>query len=423
MYDAIKAFDPDFALFTGDIVDHAIWNTTVEQNTAEITMAYQHMADTGLLVYGTIGNHEMSPANAIPLSHLGNSAQWLYDVVSEAWKRWIGTPAEVEAMGAYSVKHPNSNLRIISVSTNMWYTLNFWLYKDVKRDPSDHLQWLVGELDKAEKAGERVYLVGHMPMGTSDALHDGSNYFDQVVNRYRSSIAGMFFGEPLACLCVCPVLMPVFSGHTHLDHFQISYSDYQNRDASNAVAMSYIAPSMTPLSGMPAFRIYTVDPDTFGILDVDTYVADMADPEFQNGPAWKKSYSAKETFGSLLEIPVSADAELTPAFWHNITVALERDPAAFQAYWSRRTRGWNVPECDEACRKAEICQLRAARSQDNCFVPTPGATFGIRAEGGSMKKPAECDRSVARETIGSLAVRKGQIELLQRLIKEEQDRV
>lgn len=426
MYDAIKALSTDFALFTGDIVDHAIWSTSVEQNSAEITMAYQHMADTGLLVYGTVGNHEMSPANAIPPSHLGNSAQWLYNVISDAWERWIGTPEEVKAIGAYSIKHPNSNLRIISVSTNMWYTLNFWLYKDVKRDPSDHLQWLAEELDKAEKAGERVYLVGHMPMGTSDALHDGSNYFDQVVNRYKSTIAGMFFGKS----CVSPgrmsvqeVLMLIFSGHTHLDHFQISYSDYQNRDASNSVAMSYIAPSMTPLSGMPAFRIYTVDSDTFGILDVDTYVADMADPEFQSGPIWKKSYSARETFGILLETPISANAELTPAFWHNVTVALERDSAAFDAYWSRRTRGWNVPECDEACRKIEICQLRSARSQDNCFVPQPGASFGIRAEEGSMKKSAECDRSVARETIGSLAVRKGQIQLLQRLIKEEQDRI
>lgn len=198
MYDAIKTFSPEFALFTGDIVDHAIWNTTVEQNTAEITMAYQHMADTGLLVYGTVGNHEMSPANAIPPSHLGNSAQWLYTVISDAWERWIGTPEEVKTIGAYSIKHPNANLRIISVSTNMWYTLNFWLYNDVKRDPSDHLQWLVGELDKAEKAGERVYLVGHMPMGTSDALHDGSNYFDQIVNRYKSTIAGSFFGESAA---------------------------------------------------------------------------------------------------------------------------------------------------------------------------------------------------------------------------------
>lgn len=43
MYDAIKAFPPDFALFTGDIVDHAIWNTSVERNSAEITMAYQQL--------------------------------------------------------------------------------------------------------------------------------------------------------------------------------------------------------------------------------------------------------------------------------------------------------------------------------------------------------------------------------------------
>ncbi|KAF0324943.1 putative acid sphingomyelinase [Colletotrichum asianum] len=404
MYAAINALSPDFALFTGDIVDHAIWNTTVAQNSAEISMAYQHMFDAGLQIYGTVGNHEMSPANAIPPTHLGAGAQWLYDVVSEAWSRWIGAPTEAKSVGAYSVKTPRDGLRVISVSTNFWYTLNFWLYKDVQRDPSDHLKWLVGELDAAEKAGERVFLVGHMPMGTSDALHDGSNYFDQIVNRYKSTIAGLFFG------------------HTHLDHFRISYSNYTHRTASNAVATSYIAPSMTPLSGVPAFRLYTIDPTAFGILDVETYVADMADPTFQTiGPVWKRSYAAKDTFGALLDTPVAADAELMPAFWHNVTVALENDPAAFEAYWARRTRGWNVPECDDACRKSEICQLRAARSQDNCFVPTPGMSFGIRSEDGT-RKPAECDRSVARETIGSLAVRKGQVELLGALLKEYQAR-
>ncbi|EQB48716.1 calcineurin-like phosphoesterase [Colletotrichum gloeosporioides Cg-14] len=395
MYAAINALSPDFALFTGDIVDHAIWNTTVAQNSAEISMAYQHMSDAGLQIYGTVGNHEMSPANAIPPTHLGAGAQWLYDVVSEAWSRWIGSPAEAKAVGAYSVKTPRDGLRVISVSTNFWYTLNFWMYKDVQRDPSDHLKWLVGELDAAEKAGERVLLVGHMPMGTSDALHDGSNYFDQVVNRYKDTIAGLFFGN---------------------------YSNYTNRTASNAVATSYIAPSMTPLSGMPAFRLYTIDPTTFGILDIETYVADMTDPTFQtSGPVWKLSYAAKKTFGALLDTPVTADTELTPAFWHNVTVALENDPAAFEAYWARRTRGWNVPECDDTCRKNEVCQLRAARSQDNCFVPTPGMSFGIRSEDGT-RKPAECDRSVARETIGSLAVRKSQMELLEALLKEYQAR-
>ncbi|KAF5512703.1 Sphingomyelin phosphodiesterase 1 [Colletotrichum aenigma] len=379
MYAAINALSPDFALFTGDIVDHAIWNTAVAQNSAEISMAYQHMSDAGLQVYGTVGNHEMSPANAIP-------------------------PTPRRRLAVASVKTPRNGLRVISVSTNFWYTLNFWLYKDVQRDPSDHLKWLVGELDATEKAGERVFLVGHMPMGISDALHDGPNYFDQIVNRYKSTIAGLFFG------------------HTHLDHFQFSYSNYANRTASNAVATSYIAPSMTPLSGMPAFRIYTIDPTTFGILDIETYVADMADPTCQTaGPVWKRSFAAKETFGALLDTPVAADAGLTPASWHNVTVALEKDPATFEAYWARRTRGWDVPACDDACRKSEICQLRAARSQDNCFVPTPDMSFGIRSEGGT-RKPAECDRSVVRDTIGSLAVRKGLVELLEALLKEHQTR-
>ncbi|GJC87239.1 sphingomyelin phosphodiesterase [Colletotrichum liriopes] len=298
MYEAIKAFAPDFAIFTGDIVDHAIWNTTVEQNSAEISMAYQHMSDAGLQIYGTVGNHEMSPVNAIPPTHLGNSAQWLYNILSDAWKNWIGSPAEVKEIGAYSVQSPRTNLRIISISTNMWYTLNFWLYQDVQKDPSNHIQWLVSELDKAEKAGERVYLVGHMPMGTSDALHDASNYFDQVINRYKSTIAAMFF-------------------------------------ASNAVAMSYIAPSMTPLSGMPAFRIYTIDAATFNILDIDTYVADMNDPAFQVHPVWEKYYSAKEVYGALIDPFISPSAELSPALWHNVTVALEKDTAAFDAYWAR----------------------------------------------------------------------------------------
>lgn len=206
-----------------------------------------------------------------------------------------------------------------------------------------------------------------------------------------------------------------------MDHFQVSYSDYEHRTASNAVAVSYIAPSMTPLSGMPAFRIYTVDAATFGILDVDTYIADMADPEFQVQPVWKKYYSAKEAYGTLVDPSISPSIELSPAFWHNVTMALEKDPAAFDAYWARKTRGWNVPPCDDDCRSAEICQLRAARSQNNCVVPTPGASFGIRAEAGGKSKPAACDRSMARETIGSLAVQKNQLQLLVRLLEEQQE--
>ncbi len=47
----------------------------------------------------------------------------------------------------------------------------------MERDPSGQLAWLVTELEAAEKAGERVWLMGHMPLGSSDAFHDQSQYF------------------------------------------------------------------------------------------------------------------------------------------------------------------------------------------------------------------------------------------------------
>lgn len=42
----------------------------------------------------------------------------------------------------------------------------------MERDPSGQLAWLVTELETAESAGERVWLMGHMPLGEiSLAMH------------------------------------------------------------------------------------------------------------------------------------------------------------------------------------------------------------------------------------------------------------
>jgi sphingomyelin phosphodiesterase len=217
------------------------------------------------------------------------------------------------------------------------------------------------------------------------------------MNRYSSTIAAMFFG------------------HTHRDHFQITYSNYANRTAGNALLVSYIAPSLTPTSGMPAFRVYDVDPVTFAVLDSTTYTANMNDPAFQTtGPVWKKYYSAKESYGPLTNPPVtSPGAELSPAFWHDVTAAFETNNAAFQGYIARKSRGWNVQPCDGSCKTQEICQLRAARSQDNCFVPKPGLHFYKRMESPEMYHD-ECGISVARATLGSLAVRRDVLEHLER---------
>ncbi|KAG5988730.1 hypothetical protein E4U54_004550 [Claviceps lovelessii] len=361
MYQYIKKEFPNaaFALFTGDVVDHGVHNTSRKYNEKTIEHAYGTMHDYIDVVYGTIGNHEAHPLNNFEPQILGDKTQWVYDSIFKQWSRGANdsSSTETKAMGRYSTKYPGGNLRIISLNTNLYYRYNFVLYqKAMQRDPDGQLAWLAKELHAAEEAAENVYIIGHMPLGSSDTLPNASNYFAQIVRRYSKTIKAMFFG------------------HTHADHFQISYSNYVNRLQSNAFAMSYICPSLTPTSGHPAFRVYDVDPETFAVLDATTYIADMSDPNFQtSGPRWKKYYSAKEAYGRVVTPQVTdAAAEISPSFWHNVTEAFQKNETLFDEYMARKSRGWKADsKCRDDCIKKEICALRAGRAQNNCWKPKP----------------------------------------------------
>jgi sphingomyelin phosphodiesterase len=173
---------------------------------------------------------------------------------------------------------------------------------------------------------------------------------------------------------------------------------------------------------MPTFRVYTVDPITFAVLDATTYAADMTNPSYQTsaGPVWEAYYSAKAAYGPLVspDVSGSAEAELTPAWWHNVTVALESDSTAFDAYYARKSRGWSVASCTGSCATTEICGLRAARAQDNCVVPTPGVHFQKRSEEPAAHRD-ECGISVARASVASLAVRRDVLGVLEKRVLEK----
>jgi sphingomyelin phosphodiesterase len=305
------------------------------------------------LVYGAVGNHDNYPVNSFPSETIANSStEWLYKILSSQWSDSIGAAAtkDVEKGGRYSTKVPGHNLRIISINTNFYYYKNFWLYKDpLEKDPQKQLGWLMDELEGAQKAKENVYIIGHMPMAFKGSFQHTADVFDQILTRYSSTVAAMFFG------------------HTELDQVQITYADPQNKNFSNAIATSYIAPSLAPSRGMPAFRVYDVDPDTFGVLDMKTYIADMRDPKFQERPVWKKYYSAKASYGVKLNPPVnSPQAELTPAFWHNVTELFESDTTLLNTYCLRKTRGLDRQPPKRRERKQEICTIRGGRDEKEC---------------------------------------------------------
>lgn len=224
----------------------------------------------------------------------------------------------------------------------------------MESDPSGQLAWLASELETAESVGERVWLMGHMPMGSTDAFHDQSQYFDQIIQRFDATISAVFYG------------------HTHQDEFEIAYSTPASPSASTANMVSYIAPALTPTSGNPSFRVYSVDPVTFAILDYTVYYTNISSPTYQDGPVWEKLYSVKETYGSLFTPPVTdAAAELTPAFWHNLTVLFESDDEVYQDWYMRRGRDYSTDTCTGDCKTLSLCKLRASQSQYNWYVLPP----------------------------------------------------
>lgn len=364
-FDAIDRFVPNraFTLATGDIVEGAEWQTTNQEIVYDVSFTYNLMSSLLGFVFPAIGNHDANPVNSFPPAgtHTKYSNTYDYNAHAALWAHWIGPAAAQQVannFGSYTTKYGDTNLRIISINTMFWEGVNWWIYHTtMPRDPSSVFAFLVLSLQLAEDNNERVWVIGHIPPGRSDALYDYSAYFDEIVQHYEATIAAMFWG------------------HTHRDQFEVSYIDYMNRTAANARAIGYIAPSLTPTSGNPNFRVYDIDPVTFGVRDYTVYYANLSSPTYQTeGPMWSKYYSAKAAYASQLSPPVTdEDAELTPAVWSDIIDLFMSNDTVFQEYYDRKQRGWEYVPCEGSCKTEEICQLGSAQSQYACLQPSPAA--------------------------------------------------
>ncbi|BGP58182.1 hypothetical protein JCM8202v2_005843 [Rhodotorula sphaerocarpa] len=356
MFDAINQFalNASFTLFTGDVVDHAVWDAGEQKIGADLRTWYGRMPP---ISYETFGNHDAAPVNSFPTwSSTGvDTTNFVYDIAAAGWNSSISPEAAAlvpQLSGCYARIHPVTDLRIISVNSNYWYKQNFWLYAtdEPAWDPNGILTWLTSELDQAEQAGQRAWIgeFGHIPPGTSSIFMDQSNYLAQIFNRYRHTIAAHFYG------------------HTHSDSFAVGYSDYLARTAETAIGVAFIGGSLTPMSGNPVFRVYEVDPDTYEIMDFTPYTFDLDAVGFGHPPDWQPYYSARESYGLGMDPSWPAGASLNSTFWHRVTENFEKNDTMYQLFNERMSRGGNAWPCDGDCKTRVLCQLRTLSSQFNC---------------------------------------------------------
>ncbi|KAJ7610147.1 sphingomyelin phosphodiesterase [Roridomyces roridus] len=375
----VERLNPTFTIFTGDVVEGATWIVDQTEVTNDLAAFNAELAAklTGP-IFPSLGNHDSAPVNAFArtTTNTANNSQFVYDTQSAGWEQFIGPgpAAQVDHIsGSYVAQVPGMKLRIIAVNTQLWYKQNFWLYDSdtPQPDPNGIIAFLAEALQATEDAGERAWVIGHIPLGKEDTLPDQSNYYDQVLQRYKNTIAGQFFG------------------HSHKDQFEIAYSNYSEQIAANAVGVGLIGPALTPTSGNPAFKVYDIDPDTFEVMDSSVFFTNISDPSFQISPTWGRFYSARETYGPL--VGLQPHEPLSPAFWHNLTDVFMTNDTAFQMFNTFLSRAGDVTPCAGDCVNTTICDMRAFRSENNCDVPATGFSLRRRAVSGGAHDSDECE--------------------------------
>ncbi|CAG0891968.1 unnamed protein product [Darwinula stevensoni] len=315
--------DVEVVYWTGDILPHNIWESTVDEAQKEFrdTVEELRAAFPHIPVYPALGNHEVHPVNLVA---------WLYEEAARLWPSLFEVPkgesSNILRAGFYSVS-PLPGLTLLSVNTNFCYYLNWWNYLQIP-DPASELQWIIDELQKAESRGDKVHIIGHIPPGYPDCLPTWSRNFRRIVQRFNETVTGMFYG------------------HTHYDEVQVFYDEH-----GHPTEVAYIGPSVSPFSDLnPAYRIYTIDTETWEILDYETWYMDLLSANVFDQPFWRPLYSARAAY----YLP-----SLSPTEWHTWLQRLIYDEVDFQTHYRFVHRdSQTFVKCDnKECKRERLCTM------------------------------------------------------------------
>ncbi|OBZ68610.1 Sphingomyelin phosphodiesterase 2 [Grifola frondosa] len=294
----------DFTVYTGDLVSHDSENQLSREYVSYTeTVMYdllKRMLGAGP-VYAALGNHDTYNQNYDHVAALWQHEEWLPQAAIELARAHYA---------AYMVKRQDG-LRVITLNTDMWYTANYFNYINLSHpDTSGMLRFLTDELQDAEDAGDRVWILGHVLSGWdgTNPLKNPTDLFYQIVDRFTPHvITGIFFG------------------HTHEDQVMIYYANNAtNISAQAAGGVGWIGPSLTPLTNLNSgFRVYEVDSGTFEVVDAYTWKSDVnsfptLDSQTALGPTYEFEYSTREAYGTSIT-EWGANDPLNATWWHLVT--------------------------------------------------------------------------------------------------------
>lgn len=307
-------FPAQYAALTGDTSQeglNAFAQKTVQFFVAEVDSRFPNatvfVADGNCDTDNLLGSIGARPGDAF----LANAAP----VIAQAFFNTDADRAAFTAgysLGGYYAVQPDgpTGLKYIVLNDNLWIT--------EYDDPGPglvELAWFSSQLAESAANFQKVWVVGHIPVGTS-----GSTAAEASAQSGEITYSGLLddgFNNAFTYLELAydGTIAATFTGHTHDDDFRLL------TDASGAAALMRVAPSISPVFGNnPGYQIYSYDSQTYALLDETTYILDLQGAS----PAWSKEYDYAETYGVGLA---------TPQDWQTAYAEILTNPVVQAAYF------------------------------------------------------------------------------------------
>ena len=265
----------DFILFTGDFSAHNVWEVSQEE-IVEVTQIsvdeIEKEIGYDIPIYPAIGNHEKAP----PDVYFGSETILLHGL-SNVFEKYLTQEAydTFSQFGYYTMMHKNTNLRIVSLNCIICDSFNFNLIGD-SFQVAKMFKWLENILSEAEKNNERVYILDHIPLRSSQHSSDCTFRLKILIERYQNIISGLI------------------SAHTHRDEINL-IKEYSNPKKYSII--NYIGPGLSTYNKFwPSYRIYYADNETKIINDFVQMRLNLDETNKNDKPIWFVVYKASEYY-------------------------------------------------------------------------------------------------------------------------------
>ena len=303
---------PDFILYPGDSLAHN-WRARYEKaslrSSSEDDEAYREFTRKSIQFLALEFRKHFPNVPVLPA--LGNEDAFCGDykiepagaflrMFADAWLGWFGPDSEsVRASfaqgGHYSVRMPALFRHRIIVVNSVFFSN---LYEnscgsETQNPGGDEMSWLAAVLDEDSNAGDRVWLLMHIPVGINDY---------NTVKDEEAGSSPVEFWKPVytrdfldLILKYSKTVQVVFAGHTHMDDFRIIGIK------GMSLVVNKLVPSISPIfRNNPAFQVYRFDGSTGAISTYGTYyLANLSTAEGPTKPEelqWLSEYEFRSAY-------------------------------------------------------------------------------------------------------------------------------